>query len=147
MTEQKSGLATLEQESVNVNHQHNSMSWTTCYNDVCQMHQSDKEDSKWYLKSSRKDLHETQVKRCVNSLYSKSDSEKSYEVIKSSFTERESQQYKSDYMQWENHYSSDSSQEDFLQEELQEVRDMIKAINDQVTIKMSEPEWEYSAEL
>ena len=47
------------------------------------MHKSDKNDSKWYSKSLRKDLHGTQVKRCVNSLYSKSDSEKSYKVIKS----------------------------------------------------------------
>ena len=50
-------------------------------------------------------------------------------------------------MQCENHYSSDSSQENFLQEELQKVRDMIKEIDDQVTVKMSEPEQEYSAEL
>ena len=45
MKEQNSDLAALGQKSVNVNHQHNSMSWTVCYNDVCQMHQSDKEDS------------------------------------------------------------------------------------------------------
>ena len=111
------------------------------------MHQSDKESSEWYLKSLRKNLHGTQVKRCVDSLYSKSDSEKSYKVIKSSSTEKELLWNKSDYTQWENHYSSDSSQENFSQEELQEVRDMIKMIDDQVTIKMSEPGWEYSAEL
>ena len=52
------------------------------------MHRNDKEDSKWYLKSSRKGLHRTQVKRCVDLSYSKSDSEESYEVIKSSFTEK-----------------------------------------------------------
>ena len=62
-------------------------------------------------------------------------------------TKKESLQNKSDYMQWENHYSSNSSQEDFSQEELQEVRDIIKAINNQVTIKMSEPGQEYSAKL
>ena len=83
----------------------------------------------------------------MNSLYSKSDSEKSYEVIKSSSTEKELLQNEASYMQWENHYSSDSSQENFSQEELQEVRDMIKIIDDQVTIKMSISEWEYSAEL
>ena len=52
------------------------------------MHRSDKDDFRWYLKSSKKDLHETQVKRHVDSLYSKSDSEKSYEVIKLSSTEK-----------------------------------------------------------
>ena len=50
-------------------------------------------------------------------------------------------------MQCENHYSSDSSQENFLQEELQKVRDMIKEIDDQVTVKMSESEQRYLAEL
>ena len=34
-----------------------------------------------------------------------------------------------------------------MQEELQEVRDIIKAVNNQVTIKMSESEQKYSAEL
>ena len=65
------------------------MSWTACYNDTCQMHKSDKEDSEWYLRSSRKDLHKTQVKRHVDSSYSKSDSKESYEVIKSFSTEKE----------------------------------------------------------
>ena len=50
-------------------------------------------------------------------------------------------------MQCENHYSSDSSQENFLQEELQKVRDMIKEIDDQVTVKMSKSGQEYPAEL
>ena len=88
MREQNSGLAALEQESVKANQQHDSMSWTACYNDICQMHRSDKDDSRWYSRSSKKDLHRTQVKRCVDSLYSKSDSEKSYEVIKSFSTEK-----------------------------------------------------------
>ena len=92
MKKWNSGLAALGQESMNVNQQHNSMSWTACYNNICQMHRSDKKDSGWYLKSSRKDLHRTQIKRCVDSLYSKSDSEESYEVIKSFFTEKESLQ-------------------------------------------------------
>ena len=61
-------------------------------------------------------------------------------MIKSSSTEKEPLWIKSEYTQWENHYSSDSSQEDFLQKELQEVRDMIKEVNDQVTIKMFKPE-------
>ena len=65
------------------------MSWTTCYNNICQTHRSDKDDSEWYLRLLRKDLHRTQVKRCVNLLYSKSDSKESYEVMKSSSTERE----------------------------------------------------------
>ena len=147
MKEQNPGLAALEQESTKVNQQHNSMSWTVCYNDICQMHRSDKDSFRWYLKSSRKDLHRTQVKRCVDSLYSKSDSEESYEVIKSSSTEKKMSQNQSDYTQHRNHYSSDSSQEDFSQEELQEVRDMIKKIDTQVTVKMSEPGQKYSAEL
>ena len=92
-------------------------------------------------------MHRTQVKRCVNSLYSKSDSEESYEVIKSFSTEKKLSQNQSDYTQCENHYSSDSSQENFSQEELQKVRDMIKEIDDQVTVKMSELGQEYSAEL
>ena len=66
------------------------MSWTAYYNNICQMHKSNKDDFEWYSKSSRKDLHRTQVKRCVSSLYSKSDSEESYEVIKLSSTEKES---------------------------------------------------------
>ena len=45
-----------------------------------------------------------QVKRHINSLYSKSDSEKSYEVIKFSTTEKKLRR---------NHYSSDNSQKDF----------------------------------
>ena len=88
MKEQNSGLAALEQESMNVNQQHNSMSWTACYNNICQMHRSDKNSFRWYLKSLRKNLHETQVKRCVDSSYSNSDSEESYEVIKSFSTEK-----------------------------------------------------------
>ena len=83
MKEQSSELAALGQESMNINHQHNSMSWTAYYNNICQTHQSDKEDSEWYSRSSRKNLHRTQVKRHVNSSYSKSDSKESYEVIKS----------------------------------------------------------------
>ena len=94
------------------------------------MHQSDKKDFRWYSKSLRKNLHRTQVKEHVDSSYSKSDSEESYEVIKSFSTEEKLLQDKSDYTQWENHYSSNSNQEDFLQEELQEVRDMIKVIDD-----------------
>ena len=123
------------------------MSWTAYYNDVCQTYQSDKDDSEWYSKLSKKDLHETQVKRCVDSLYLKSDSEESYEVIKSSSTEKEPLWDKLDYTQWENHYSSDSSQENFSQEELQEVRDIIKVVNNQVTIKMSELGQKYLTEL
>ena len=88
MKKWNSGLAALEQESTNVNQQHNSISWTVCYNNICQMHRSDKEDSEWYSRSSRKDLHRTQVKRHVDSLYSKSDSEESYKVIKSFSTEK-----------------------------------------------------------
>ena len=113
MKKQNSDLATLEQESADVNQQHNSMSWTTCYNNICQMHRSDKDNFRWYSKLLRKDLHRTQVKRCVNSPYSKSDSEKSYEVIESFSTKKELLWDQSDYMQHENHYSSDSSQEDF----------------------------------
>ena len=74
------------------------MSWTVYYNDVCQTHQSDKEDSKWYLKLLTKDLHRTQVKRHVDSSYSKSDSEKSYKVIKLFFIKKKLSQNKSDYM-------------------------------------------------
>ena len=54
-------------------------------------------------------MHRTQVKRCVDSSYSKSDSEESYKVIKSSSTEKKLLWDKSDYMQQENHYSSDSN--------------------------------------
>ena len=111
------------------------------------MHRSNKDDSEWYSKLSRKDLHETQVKEHVNSLYLKSDSEKSYEVIESFSTEKKSLWDQLDYTQCRNHYSSDSSQEDFSQEELQEVRDIIKKIDTQVTIKMFKPGQEYSAEL
>ena len=50
-------------------------------------------------------------------------------MIKSFSTEKKSSQDQSDYTQHRNHYSSDSSQEDFLQEELQKVRDMIKEVN------------------
>ena len=53
-----------------------------------------------------------QVKRCVNSLYSKSDSEESYEMIKFFTTEKKLR---------ENHYFSNDSHENFSQEELQEV--------------------------
>ena len=42
----------------------------------------------------------TQVKKCVDLLYSRSDSEKSYKVVKFLKTEQESQ---------ENHYSDDSN--------------------------------------
>ena len=83
-------------------------------------------------------MHRTQVKRHVDSLYSKSDSEKSYKVIEFSTTEKKSRK---------DHYSSDSSHKDFLQEELQEVWDIIKEIDNQVTEKMSEPGQEYLAEL
>ena len=88
-----------------------------------------------------------QVKRHVDSSYPKSDSEKSYEVIKSFSIKKRLLWDKSDYTQQENHYSSDSSQEDFLQEELQEVRDIIKIVNDWMTDKMSELGQKYSAEL
>ena len=147
MKKQNSGLATLEQVSTKVNQQYNSMSWTACYDDTCQMHRSNKEGSEWYSKSSRKDLHRTQVKRCVDSSYSKSDSEKSYEVVKLSSIKKKSSWDQSDYTQCEINYSSDSSQEDFSQEELQEVRDMIKKIDTQVTVKMSESEQKYSVKL
>ena len=64
------------------------MSWTTCYNNICQMHRSDKDNFKWYSRLSKKDLHRTQVKRHVDSSYLKSDSEESYEVIKSFSTKK-----------------------------------------------------------
>ena len=54
-------------------------------------------------------MHVTQVKRYVDSLYSKSDSEESYEIIKFFITEKKLR---------ENHYFSDNSQKDFSQEEL-----------------------------
>ena len=68
-------------------------------------------------------------------------------MIKSFSTEKKLPQDQLDYTQHRNHYSSDSSQENFSQEELQKVRDMIKEIDDQVAVKMSEPGWEYLAEL
>ena len=89
------------------------MSWTAYYNNICQTHRSDKDDSEWYSKSLRKDLHRTQVKRCVDSLYLKSDSEESYKVIKSSSIRKKLSQNQSEYMQHRNYYSSDSSQENF----------------------------------
>ena len=113
MKKWNSDLAALEQESMKVNQQHNSMLWTACYNNTCQTHRSNKDDSEWYLRSLRKDLHRTQVKGCVDSSFSKSDSEKSYEVMKSFSTEKEPLQNQSDYAQHRNHYSSDSSQENF----------------------------------
>ena len=85
------------------------MSWTVYYNDVCQTHQSDKEDSKWYLKLLTKDLHRTQVKRHVDSSYSKSDSEESYKVIKLFSTKKKLLWDKLNYIQWENYYSSDNN--------------------------------------
>ena len=147
MREQKPDLAALGQESTKANQQHNSMSWTACCNNACQTHRSNKDSSEWYSRPPRKNLHRTQVKEHVDSSYSKSDSEESYEVIKSSSTEKKSLQDQSEYIQHENHYSSDSSQENFSQEELQEVRDMIKEVDDQVTVKMFKPGQEYSAEL
>ena len=99
MKKQSSGLVTLGQKSVDANHQYNSMSWTAYYENICQMYQSDKEDSEWYSKSLRKDLHETQVKRHAESLYSKSDSEESYKVIKLSFIKKEPLWDKLDYTQ------------------------------------------------
>ena len=92
-------------------------------------------------------MHRTQVKRHVESLYSRSDSKESYEVIKSFSTKKKLLQNKLDYTQQENYYSSDSSQENFSQEELQEVRDIIKAVDVQVIVKMSESRQKYSAEL
>ena len=68
------------------------------------MHQSDKDSFRWYLKLLKQNLHTTQVTRHSDLLYFKSDSEKSYKVIKFSETEQESQ---------ENHYSNNSSQENF----------------------------------
>ena len=118
ITEWSSGLAALKQKNVNINNQHNSMTWTVCYDNVYQTYQSDKKDSKWYLKLSRKNLHRTQVKRHVDSSYLKSDSEKSYEVIKLFSIKKKLLWSKLDYTQQENYYSSDNSQEDFSQEEL-----------------------------
>ena len=85
------------------------MSWTACYDDIYQTHQSDKNNSEWYLKSLKQGLHITQVKRHVDSLYSRSESVKSYKVIKFFTTEKKLR---------ENHYSSDDSHKDFSQEEL-----------------------------
>ena len=79
-----------------------------------------------------------QVKRCVDSLYLRSDNEESYEMIKFSEIKQKLQK---------NCYFSDSSQKDFSQEKLWEVRDTIQTINTQVTKKMSESEQEYLAEL
>ena len=76
------------------------MSWTAYYDNICQTHQSDKDSSEWYLKSSKQNLHTTQVKRYVDLLYSKSDSEKSYKVVKFSEMKQESQK---------NCYSNNSS--------------------------------------
>ena len=64
------------------------MSWAACYENTCQIYKSDKKDSKWYLRLLRNNLHETQVKRHIDLLYSRSDSEKSYEIIKSFSTEK-----------------------------------------------------------
>ena len=50
--------------------------------------------------------------------------------MKSSSTEKKSPWDQSDYTQHRNHYFSDSSQENFLQEELQKVRDIIKEVDD-----------------
>ena len=71
--------------------------------------QSDKNDSEWYLKSSKQSLHVTQVKRHVDLSYFKSDSEESYEIIKFLTTEKKLR---------ENYYFNDDSYEDFSQEEL-----------------------------
>ena len=105
MTERNLSLTTLSQRSVDASSQHKSMSQTACYNNICQTHQSDKDDSEWYLKSSKQSLHVTQVKRCINLLYSKFDSEESYEIIKFFTTEKKLK---------ENNYSSDDSHEVFL---------------------------------
>ena len=147
MEERNPGLAALGQESMEAKQRHNSMSWTACYDDTCQTHRSDKDGSRWYPEPPRKDLHRTQVKGHVDSPYPKSNSEKGYEVIKLSSTEKEPLWDQPGYAQHRNHYSSNSSQEDFSQKELQEVRDMIKKVNGQVAVKMSEPGQEYPAEL
>ena len=132
---------------MNANRQHDSMSWTACYNNACQTHKGDKDGSGWYPRPPRKDLHRTQVKECVDSLYPNSDSEGSYEVVETSSTEKELSRDQLGYAQHRDHYFSDSSQEDFSQGELQEAKDMIKKVDDQVAIKMSEPGQEYPAEL
>ena len=35
-------------------HKHDCLSWTACYNDMCTMHWSDKDDSEWFSKALRK---------------------------------------------------------------------------------------------
>ena len=109
MTERDSDLAILSQKSVDTSGQYKSMSWTACYDNICQTHQSDKDDSEWYLKSSKQNLHVTQVKRHIDSLYSKSDSEESYEMIKFFTTEKKLREY---------HYFNDDNHKDFSQKEL-----------------------------
>ena len=54
-------------------------------------------------------MHVTQFNKYIESLYFKSDSDKSYEVIKFFIIEKKIR---------ENHYSSDKSHKDFSQEEL-----------------------------
>ena len=104
IVKKNSELVTCGKESENVNHQHNSMSWTAYYDNVCQTHRSDKNDSEWYSKSLKQNFYMTQVKRYIDSLYSRSDSKKDYKVIEFFKTEQESQ---------EDHYFNDSSQKDF----------------------------------
>ena len=61
-----------------------------------------------------------QVKRHIDLLYSESESEESYKVIKFFTIEKKLR---------ENYYSSDNNHKDFLQKELQEVKNIIKLIN------------------
>ncbi len=42
---------------------HQALSWTTCYKDNCCTHLSDKKDSEWYLKLSRKNHFYTATHR------------------------------------------------------------------------------------
>ena len=39
---------------------HDEMFWTTCYDDDCTAHQSDKDSSRWFLKPSKKTFTATQ---------------------------------------------------------------------------------------
>ncbi len=59
---------------------HDKMFWTECYDDQCCMHLSDKKDSRWYSKSSRKN-HFYTATHCQSEVHNENSDESSFTII------------------------------------------------------------------
>ena len=54
ITRQKQEVLIITEKDTITQNEHDCLSWTACYNDLCVTHWSNKDDSEWFLKALKR---------------------------------------------------------------------------------------------